>query len=109
MIFGNPTFEIPNPNIDFTGLNVLPSKVTTLWLYQMLKRASVNLFGYDRSNAHAIVEHPNVPMPGFIFPHVSSYLDNKEDLLTPDGKESRNRQLFVFSVNEEMPHKSLTK
>jgi acyl transferase domain-containing protein len=108
VIPGNPTFEFPNPNIDFARLNVLPSRVATSWPFENMKRGSVNSFGFGGSNAHVIVEHHNVLMPDFASPHVSSYLKNEADFFTFDEKENNSRRVFVFSANDDISLKALT-
>ena len=100
IIPGNPTFEIPNPNIDFEGFGIKASKAATPWPMGMMRRASVNSFGYGGSNAHAIVEHPSVLIPGYESRLVTSYSSTEDDLFA-DEDEDTSRRLLVFSANDE--------
>lgn len=100
IIPGNPTFEKPNPNIDFAGFGILASKAATPWPAGMMRRASVNSFGYGGSNAHAIVEHPSVLLPGYQSRLVTSY-SAVDDLFDDDDEEDNTRRLLVFSANDE--------
>jgi acyl transferase domain-containing protein len=110
LIPGNPTFEVPNPNIDFVKLNVLPSKAATPWPLNTLKRASVNSFGFGGSNAHVVVEHPNVLIPELVSRHISSYLSNEENLFTLEDEETCDRRrLFVLSANDDTSLRALTR
>ncbi|KAI0601372.1 hypothetical protein F4775DRAFT_582241 [Biscogniauxia sp. FL1348] len=101
IIPGNPTFEIPNPNIDFHASKLLPSKVSTPWPQGKIRRASVNSFGYGGSNAHAIVEHPDILLPGYQPTFVTSYAAQTTDFLQDDEDDDEERRLLVFSANEE--------
>lgn len=89
VIPGNPAFEIPNPNIDFKASRVVLSKTVTPWPEGMLRRASVNSFGYGGSNAHAIIEHPRILMPDFEAPNVCSYLAD-EDFFLPQAMKMKS-------------------
>lgn len=100
VIPGNPTFEIPNPNIDFDACKVLPSKATAPWPSGLLRRASVNSFGYGGSNAHAIVEHPTVLLPNYEQPDTTSYVPEAEDIFAEEVVDTA-RSLLVFSANDE--------
>lgn len=46
------TFELPNPTINFSANKILPSKAVTCWPQNVLRRASMNLFGYGGSNSY---------------------------------------------------------
>ncbi|ROW15068.1 hypothetical protein VPNG_03455 [Cytospora leucostoma] len=111
IIPGNPTFDIPNPNIDFDAYKVLPSKAAIPWPQGDVRRASVNSFGYGGSNAHAILEHPASLVPGFEPTGVTSYAPETEDfdLLADDDREDTTRRLLVFSANDEVSLKAYVK
>ncbi|KAJ4287138.1 hypothetical protein N0V90_012536 [Kalmusia sp. IMI 367209] len=110
VIPGNPTFEVPNPNINFTKLKVAPSRTATEWPLNMIKRASVNSFGYGGSNAHVVIEHRDVLIPEMTTPHISSYRSGGEYFLELENKEHSDRQrLFVFSANDVASLRDLTK
>ncbi|KAK3984635.1 hypothetical protein QBC44DRAFT_10438 [Cladorrhinum sp. PSN332] len=101
MIPGNPTFERPNPKIDFQTYNLLASKSLAPWPRGMLRRASVNSFGYGGSNAHAIIEHPSVLLgPQFESAGVTSYSTQDDDWFADEGIDD-TRRLLVFSANDE--------
>lgn len=101
VIPGNPTFERPNPKIDFEAKQLFVSKSTTAWPSNTLRRASINSFGYGGSNAHAIVEHPSVLMPSHKPAFTSSYSTSGIDLLS-DSKCNDTRRLLVFSANDDV-------
>jgi acyl transferase domain-containing protein len=105
IIPGNPTFEIPNKNIDFDACKVMPSKAAIAWPSGHVRRASVNSFGYGGSNAHAILEHPKVLLPDYDQPGTTSYASEVEDLFAEDSADTQ-RSLLVFSANDETSLKS---
>lgn len=74
----------------------------------MLKRASVNSFGYGGSNAHAILEKSTVLAPKYKPPQTSSYLAVQEDIFASDEDEDGLRRVFVFSANDETSIKALS-
>ncbi|KAI0543352.1 reducing type I polyketide synthase [Xylaria curta] len=49
-------FEEPNPEIDFERLRLQISKKLTDWPASVMRRASVNNFGYGGTNTHVILE-----------------------------------------------------
>lgn len=108
VIPGNPTFRIPNPLIDFQGAKLLPPKVSEPWPQGMIRRASVNSFGYGGSNAHVVVEHPSVLLSGWQPTQISSYDQPGLDLLD-DNDEDEERRLLVFSANDNTSLKSYIK
>ncbi|KAH8646008.1 polyketide synthase [Tricladium varicosporioides] len=95
----NPTFQTPNPKIDFDNLNLRVLRNTTAWPSGDFRRASVNSFGYGGSNAHVIVDNhlPKTEKP--LHPHVSSFSSDWE-LLFADEKVTQPVTL-VFSANDE--------
>ncbi|KAK4156109.1 hypothetical protein C8A00DRAFT_41378 [Chaetomidium leptoderma] len=104
IIPGNPTFGIPNPKINFEAYKLLASKASTPWPRGMMRRASVNSFGYGGSNAHAIVEHPAILVSGFEATSVTSYATESStyDMFGADEDEvDTTRGLLVFSANDE--------
>lgn len=116
VIPGNPTFEVPNPNIDFAASKILPSKAAARWPEGALRRASVNSFGYGGSNAHAILEHPESVLGSYEPAYLTSSSHGSSasgsggadgfDLLSDeqDGAAvgDTTRRLFVFSANDEV-------
>ncbi|KAJ2989962.1 hypothetical protein NUW58_g3196 [Xylaria curta] len=92
IIPGNPTFETPNPDIDFRGMKVRVSKTATRWeRLPRTRRAGVNSFGYGGSNAHIIVESGQE-----LSRHVSSYTN-----LLEDDKTYKRPYLLALSANDE--------
>ncbi|KAF2452119.1 putative polyketide synthase [Karstenula rhodostoma CBS 690.94] len=49
-----------NPAIDFAGARVKVVTETTPWPSNLLRRVSINSFGYGGANAHCIIDHPSV-------------------------------------------------
>lgn len=98
LIPGNPTFETPNPQIDFEALRVHASKTTVRWPDVAFRRAGVNSFGYGGSNAHVIVDDANA-LNESMGCHVSSYLTDSDDLFADDRPE--RLCTLVFSANDE--------
>ncbi|KAF2110247.1 hypothetical protein BDV96DRAFT_650896 [Lophiotrema nucula] len=110
IIPGNPTFERPNPNIDFEALRLAPSGTVTPWPSDMLRRASVNSFGFGGSNAHAIFEHPGILVPGYVPRGVSSYIKGEGDIFSCENDKRAERSLlFVFSANDALSLDALLK
>lgn len=102
IIPGNPTFGIPNPNIDFHAAKVMPCKLAINWPRGFIRRASVNSFGYGGSNAHAIVEHPNILLPEYEANNTTSYAVQNDDIFADDDEDEDDiRRLLVFSANDE--------
>ncbi|KAI0855715.1 hypothetical protein F4860DRAFT_519615 [Xylaria cubensis] len=62
IIPGNPTFWKPSPQIDFVGNKVTVGRTAIPWPDDgyAVRRASINCFGFGGSNAHAVVDQPNV-------------------------------------------------
>lgn len=93
---GNPTFQTPNPKIDFVKLGLQPSRVTTPWPNVPLRRASVNSFGYGGSNAHVIVEEAKISGH-----NISSYITELDDPFA-DVEILTRPYLLVLSANDEL-------
>ncbi len=119
IIPGNPTFIIPNPNIDFEGLRVFATQKNIVWPETLnhYRRASVNSFGYGGSNAHVVLEnathflqHRSTALLS-AQPFVSSLVECKAELPvlhTCNGygngsaaELSIRPQVLVFSANDE--------
>ncbi|KAE9566523.1 Fumagillin dodecapentaenoate synthase [Colletotrichum fructicola] len=109
IIPGNPTFVTPNPNIDFAGSRVRPTRMSIKWPEPSLdvRRASVNSFGFGGSNAHAILE--NAPFAT----HVSSYKEITSDFFGDDDDdedviiaEDAPSKVLVLSANDQSSLKS---
>ncbi|KAI1311169.1 putative polyketide synthase [Xylaria venustula] len=54
-----------NPSIDFETARVKVVTEMTPWPRNRLRRVSINSFGYGGANAHAILDHPSVVIPGY--------------------------------------------
>ncbi|RYC54291.1 hypothetical protein CHU98_g11917 [Xylaria longipes] len=97
IIPGNPTFETPNPDIDFRGMKVRASKAVTQWdMAPETRRAGVNSFGYGGTNAHVIVESGKGATR-----HVNSYTNRLED-----DKIYQRPYLLALSANDEVSLKA---
>ncbi|KAL4903835.1 hypothetical protein BDW74DRAFT_179426 [Aspergillus multicolor] len=102
VIPGNPTFETPNPEIDFRSLKTRAFKYATPWPNMPFKRASVNSFGYGGSNAHVILDEAKAGMSPEEMCFKSSYLPENHDPFEDDEEdETSSPQLLVFSANHE--------
>ncbi|KAI0483732.1 putative polyketide synthase [Xylaria cf. heliscus] len=62
-----PTIRIKkfNPSIDFDTAKVKVVTEMTPWPANRLRRVSINSFGYGGANAHCILDHPTVVIPGY--------------------------------------------
>ncbi|KXX80977.1 Lovastatin diketide synthase LovF, partial [Madurella mycetomatis] len=100
LIPGTPSFINPNPKIDFTRNRVLVSRIPLPWPAApgIIRRASVNSFGYGGSNAHAIIEE--APL-NHVSTHMSSHLsaDDFSFDFVPDDSSARPHTL-VLSAND---------
>ncbi|MCJ1264132.1 hypothetical protein MMC22_004003 [Lobaria immixta] len=107
IIPGNPTFETPNPKIDFHKLKVHVSKTTIPWPDVPFRRAGVNSFGFGGSNAHAVIDEPGGFIDKYNAHHVSSYASDIDELFADEiiGRPS----LLLFSANDELSLKSYFK
>jgi acyl transferase domain-containing protein len=92
---GNPTFETPNPNIDFESLKVDPRRQSTRWPVVPFRRAGVNSFGYGGSNAHLVVDGA-----AGVTRHLSSYTEEVDDLFAEDKPLTRP-YVVVVSANDQ--------
>ncbi|PYH32869.1 thiolase-like protein [Aspergillus neoniger CBS 115656] len=79
---GNPTFETPNPAINFEALKTRAFQRTIQWPDVPFRRASVNSYGYGGSNVHVILDEAN-----------------DDDLFADQEQEIFH--LLVFSANDE--------
>ncbi|KAF2111546.1 hypothetical protein BDV96DRAFT_499365 [Lophiotrema nucula] len=78
-----------NPNIDFEAANVQVVTQTTPWPKTLLRRASVNSFGYGGANSHCILDHE------------SALRESQADKAKLNGYEdSRNWMLLPFSAHD---------
>ncbi|OTB00610.1 hypothetical protein M426DRAFT_234161 [Hypoxylon sp. CI-4A] len=92
---GTPTFINPNPRIDFIGNKVKAFRSRIPWPQDAPRRASINSFGVGGSNAHVIIERPDLAT---LTNHISSYIS------TDDGfdvaiDEAERPYLVVLSAN----------
>ncbi|KUJ19568.1 uncharacterized protein LY89DRAFT_696039 [Mollisia scopiformis] len=108
IIPGNPTFNDPNPKIDFENLRVRPSKANIPWPDVPYRRASVNSFGFGGSNAHAVVDEAASYLGRQPDSHCFSLLTGEDGLFAEEAIESRPVTL-VFSANDEKSLKSYVK
>ncbi|KAI1095495.1 hypothetical protein F5B19DRAFT_503698 [Rostrohypoxylon terebratum] len=57
--------ETFNPSVDFQKARVRVVTDITPWPRNKLRRISINSFGYGGANAHCILDHPSLVLPGF--------------------------------------------
>ncbi|CAO2655083.1 Nn.00g118160.m01.CDS01 [Neocucurbitaria sp. VM-36] len=96
IIPGNPTFNNPNPKIDFSRYRVKASKASVIWPEASIRRASVNSFGYGGSNVHVVVEQAPTSSRAH---HISSYASSTEDLLL-EYEDTPRPYTLVLSAND---------
>ncbi|GLA87701.1 type I Iterative Polyketide synthase (PKS) [Aspergillus tubingensis] len=96
---GNPTFETPNPAINFEALKTRAFQRTIQWPDVPFRRASVNSYGYGGSNVHVILDEASTSVPPSEASFKSSYLTDDDDLFADQEQESFH--LLVFSANDE--------
>lgn len=110
IIPGTPSFFVPNPNIDWKNLRVRASRISMSWPStsgEVVRRASVNSFGFGGANAHAVVEND----AGSLSRHVSSYKEVTTDFFDDDEDEDDQvgaieskaaPTVLVFSANDQL-------
>lgn len=102
---GMPTFITPNPRIDWKELRLRASRAMIPWPQgSLVRRASINSFGFGGANAHAVIENFASS------PHVSSYRtvssnffdDEDDDEEAGSGAviEEQPPKVLVFSAND---------
>ncbi|KAJ2981691.1 hypothetical protein NUW58_g6624 [Xylaria curta] len=117
IIPGNPTFLVPNPKIDWGNLRVKASRISMPWPStgaDVVRRASVNSFGFGGANAHAVVENDARSLSR----HVSSYKEVTADFFDDDEDEDNQvgvietdaaPTVLVFSANDQPSLKNYVK
>lgn len=98
VIHGNPTFETPNPKINFEELKIRATQTAIPWPDSDFRRASVNSFGYGGSNSHVILDELKTVRPDQKSSYVSSYISQDEDIF--ETEESDRPYTLVFSAND---------
>ncbi|KAF2748444.1 ketoacyl-synt-domain-containing protein [Sporormia fimetaria CBS 119925] len=85
-----------NPNIDFDGSHVKVVTEMTPWPKGLLRRVSVNSFGFGGANGHCILDHPDLMTPKL-------YQNGDTTGLTRSrrGDASRRLSLLVFSAHDQ--------
>ncbi|KAI1827427.1 putative polyketide synthase [Xylaria intraflava] len=63
--------ETFNPAIDFEKARAKVVTEMTPWPSNRLRRVSINSFGYGGANAHCILDHPSLLIPGYKLPGLS--------------------------------------
>ncbi|KAL5372036.1 hypothetical protein DPSP01_013809 [Paraphaeosphaeria sporulosa] len=96
---GNPTFETPNPDIDFEKLRVSVSRKSRPWPKVPFKRASVNSFGFGGSNAHVILDEAKTGAAGSQMRFKSSF-GQVDDFDFFAEEKLEPPQVLVFSAND---------
>ncbi|PYI04018.1 putative PKS-like enzyme [Aspergillus sclerotiicarbonarius CBS 121057] len=99
IIPGNPTFETPNPAIDFDALKIRAFQRAIPWPNVPFRRASVNSFGYGGSNVHVILDEPKTAVSPADVSFASSYMTEEDDPFADEEEEKPH--LLVFSANDE--------
>ncbi|KAE8157724.1 hypothetical protein BDV40DRAFT_304892 [Aspergillus tamarii] len=98
LIPGNPTFETPNPNIDFSGLKVKVSRSAVPFPNDVpFRRVGVNNFGFGGSNSHAILEEPKVVYLDYCPTHKTSYTAPSLGSVTEEA--AKQPYILCFSAN----------
>ena len=98
VIPGNPTFETPNPKINFEELKIRATRTAVPWPDLNFRRASINSFGYGGTNSHVILDELKTLRPGQIPSYVSSYLSQDDNIF--EDEESDRPYTLVFSAND---------
>lgn len=107
IIPGNPTFETPNPRINFEALKVRPFKTSIRWPDVPLRRASVNSFGYGGSNAHVVLDAYNGSSSQSVTRFTTSFLSDEDDFFAEET--AVQRYTLVFSANDAQSLRSYCK
>ncbi|KAI1765524.1 PKSKA1 [Hypoxylon sp. FL1150] len=117
VIPGTPTFFVPNPKIDWKNLQIKASRMSLPWPStgaDVVRRASVNSFGFGGANAHAVVENDARALSR----HVSSYKQVSTDFFDDDEDEDDQvavtkpdvaPTVLVFSANDQPSLKNYVK
>ncbi|KAE8406449.1 hypothetical protein BDV37DRAFT_280732 [Aspergillus pseudonomiae] len=101
LIPGNPTFETPNPNIDFSGLKVKVSRSAIPFPKDVpFRRVGVNNFGFGGSNSHAILEEPRVVQLDYCPTHKTSYTPPSLDCAVIEAA-AQQPYILCFSANNQ--------
>lgn len=98
VIPGNPTFETPNPKINFEELKIRATRTAIPWPDSDFRRASINSFGYGGTNSHVILDELKMLRPDQDPSYVSSYLSPDDDIF--EEEESDRPYTLVFSAND---------
>ncbi|KAB8234043.1 polyketide synthase module [Aspergillus alliaceus] len=106
---GNPTFETPNPNIDFQALRLKVQKNATLFPNRPFRRVGVNNFGFGGSNSHVILEEPKALIDRYRPMHTSSYDLPAENSVSGEGHHCNQFYILCFSANDEKSLKDYIK
>lgn len=98
VIPGNPTFETPNPKINFEELRIRATRTAIPWPDSDFRRASINSFGYGGTNSHVILDELKTLQPDQNTSYVSSYLSQDDDMF--EEEDSDRPYTLVFSAND---------
>ncbi|KAB8201907.1 hypothetical protein BDV34DRAFT_228866 [Aspergillus parasiticus] len=100
LIPGNPTFETPNPKIDFSASRVKVSQSVVPFPNDVpFRRVGVNNFGFGGSNSHAILEEPRVVHLDYCPTHRSSYTSPSPDSIVEGS--AKQPYILCFSANNK--------
>ncbi|KAL7625750.1 hypothetical protein AAE478_004973 [Parahypoxylon ruwenzoriense] len=76
-----------NPAIDFEEARAKVVTKMTPWPRNLLRRVSINSFGYGGANAHCVIDHPSVVIPEYRLKGLSiSYKKLLRGLLPSNGR-----------------------
>ncbi|KAK2766851.1 hypothetical protein FQN54_006165 [Arachnomyces sp. PD_36] len=98
IIAGNPTFQTPNPKINFDELWIRATHTSIPWPKSDFRRASINSFGYGGTNSHVVLDEVKTVRPGYGPTHVSSHMTPEDDMY--DEEEPSRPYKLVFSAND---------
>ena len=96
---GTPTFQTPNPRIDFEKSRVIARGKISKWPKSALRRASINSFGFGGTNSHLVLEAPEQYLQSYHKTFVTSY-DNSSLINGGPESEQKRPSLLVFSAND---------